>query len=164
MWFKFSGAGLIVLAVSVAMPAFAQGGQVQSKLSATQIIEVDGKTVAYSAAQAHPGDVVEYQAAYSNSGATGVGHLVATIPVPTGTTYVADSAKPASDVQASMDGVHFAPMPLMHMVKGTDGKPVQKSVPLSDYRALQWQIATLAAHAEVAASLRVRINPPVNTK
>jgi uncharacterized repeat protein (TIGR01451 family) len=144
MWFKFSGAGLIVLAVSVAMPAFAQGGQVQSKLSATQIIEVDGKTVAYSAAQAHPGDVVEYQAAYSNSGATGVGHLVATIPVPAGTTYVADSAKPASDVQASMDGVHFAPM--------------------SDYRALQWQIATLAAHAEVAASLRVRINPPVNTK
>ncbi len=162
---KISGAGLVLLAVCVAMPAFAQqGGQVQSKLTATQVVDVDGRTVAWSAAQAHPGDVVEYQATYSNSGATGVGHLLATIPVPTGTTYVASSAKPATGVQASVDGVHFAPMPLMHTVKDADGKSVQKPVPLSDYRALQWQIATLAAHADVTTSLQVRINAPVTTK
>jgi len=89
---------------------------------------------------------------------------LATIPVPTGTTYVASSAKPASAVEASVDGTHFAPMPLMHMVKGPDGKQVQRPVPLSDYRALQWQIPTLAAHADVTTSLQVRINAPVTTK
>lgn len=160
---KFSGAGLFLFAVCVAMPAFAQGGQVQSKLTAAQIVDVDGRTVAWSAAQAHPGDVVEYRATYSNSGASGVGQLLATIPVPVGTVYVASSAKPESGVQASADGVHFAPMPLMHMVKDAGGKQVQKPVPLSDYRALQWQVATLAAHADVTTSLRVRINAPVNT-
>jgi uncharacterized repeat protein (TIGR01451 family) len=160
MVFKVSGAGLALFLACVFMPAFAQGGQVQSKLTAAQVVNVDGKTVAWSAAQAHPGDVVEYQATYSNTGATGVAHLMATIPVPIGTTYVDGSAKPASDVQASTDGTHFALMPLMHMVKDPSGKMVQKPVPLSDYRALQWQVATLGAHAEATTSLQVRINAP----
>jgi hypothetical protein len=49
---------------------------------------------------------------------------------------------------------------LMHMVKDPSGKMVQKPVPLSDYRALQWQVATLGAHAEATTSLQVRINAP----
>lgn len=161
---KFSGAGLLLLAALVTTPAFAQGDQVQSKLTAAQVVDLDGKTVASSAEKAHPGDVVEYKAVYSNRGAGGVAHLLATIPVPPGTTYVAGSAKPAAGVQASADGVHFAPMPLMHTVAGADGKPEQKPLPLSDYRAVQWQVAALAAHADVTTSLRVRLNAPVNVK
>jgi uncharacterized repeat protein (TIGR01451 family) len=161
---KFSGPGLFLCALCLATPAFAQGGQVQSKLTVAQVVDVNGRTVAVSAAQAHPGDVVEYRATYSNSGATGVAHLLATIPVPIGTAYVAGSAKPESAVEASADGVHFAPMPLMHMVKDANGKQVQKPVPLTDYRAVQWQIPTLGAHADATTSLRVRIVAPVSPK
>jgi uncharacterized repeat protein (TIGR01451 family) len=164
MWFKRSAAGFCLCALSVMTSAFAQSGPVQSKLTANQVVEVAGKPVLKPAAQAHPGDVVEYRAVYTNNGATGIGHLLATIPVPAGTTYIAGSAVPAAGAQASLDGVHFAPMPLMHVVNNADGKPDQKPVPLADYRALRWQVPALSAHADVTASLRVRINPPVSAK
>jgi hypothetical protein len=52
-------------------------------------------------------------------------------------------------------------MPLTRMVKQADGSTRKEPVPLSDYRALRWEIGTLAAGATTAVSLRVRIDAPV---
>ena len=79
------------------------------------------------------------------------------MPVPVGTTFIADSAQPAQ-AQASTDSIRFAPMPLMRTVKQPDGKERQEAVPLAEYRALRWEIGTLAAGGSAVVSLRARID------
>jgi hypothetical protein len=81
------------------------------------------------------------------------------VPVPPGTTFIAASAEPAQ-AQASTDGNTFAPMPLTRMVKQADGSTRKEPVPLADYRALRWEIGTLAAGATTVVSLRVSIDAP----
>src|SRR5436190_971839 len=112
---------LCIVAASLALSqnALAQASSVTSKLTVSRVEMVDGKTVLKSAAQAKPGDVVEYSATYSNAGKSAVDHLQATLPIPVGTTLLADSARPGN-AQASTDNVNFAAMPLMHSVKLAD--------------------------------------------
>jgi hypothetical protein len=100
---------------------------------------------------------VEYSGKYHNAGAKPVEKLVATIPVPAGTTFVAGSAAPAR-AQASTDGVRFAPMPLMRSVKHADGTVRNEPVPVSDYRYVRWELGTLAAGADSTVTLRVQID------
>jgi uncharacterized repeat protein (TIGR01451 family) len=42
-----------------------------------------------------PGDVLQYSATYRNTGAAAAAKLLATVPVPPGTTFIAASAEPA---------------------------------------------------------------------
>jgi hypothetical protein len=51
-------------------------------------------------------------------------------------------------------------MPLMRTVKQPDGKERKETVPLAEYRALRWEIGTLAAGSSTVVSLRVRIDAP----
>ena len=111
--------------------------------------------------KAKPGDVIQYEAVYRNSGATAVQGLQATVPVPKGLTFVAGSSKPAG-AQASLDGKTFQPIPLMREVKKVNGPTVKQAVPLAEYRALRWNIDLLDGGKEVSVQLRaeVRTNSP----
>ena len=138
--------------------AWAQSA-VTSTLAAQRVELVDGKPVLRPAAQSKPGDVIEYSSTYKNGGTSSADKLQATVPVPAGTTLIAGSAEPALAL-ASTDGVGFAPMPLMRSVRQPDGSQRSEAVPLADYRALRWNVGTLAAGGSAAVSLRVRIDAP----
>jgi uncharacterized repeat protein (TIGR01451 family) len=133
---------------------------VTSKLIANRVDTVDGKIVLKPATQVKPGDTVEYSAVYSNPGENAADRLQATLPIPAGTVLLPDSAKPAAN-QASIDGVNFAPVPLKRRVQLANGSYQEELTPLPDYRALRWEVGTIAPGKEATVSMRVRINSPV---
>jgi hypothetical protein len=150
---------LAIAALALGQSAVAQTPAVTSTLTAQHVQVLDGKTVLKPAAQSRPGEVIEYSGTYRNGSAASVDKLQAIVPVPIGTTFVAGSAQPAA-AQASTDGSRFAPMPLVRTVRQPDGSERTESVPLSEYRALRWEVGTLGAGASVLVSLRVRIDSP----
>jgi hypothetical protein len=150
----------VCMGLGLGQAAIAQGSAVTSKLVAQRVEMVDGKAVLKPAGEGKPGEIIEYSGTYSNGGAAAVDKLLATIPVPVGTSYIAGSSNPAL-AQASTDGARFAPMPLMRSVKQPDGSERKESVPLSDYRAVRWEVGTLAPGGNAVVSLRVRIDAPV---
>lgn len=139
--------------------ALAQRAEVTSTLLAQRVDMVDGKAVLKPAAQGKPGDVIDYSSTYRNGGTAAAATLLATVPVPPGTTFMAGSAQPAA-AQASTDGIRFASMPLQRMVRLPNGSERKEPVPLAEYRALRWEIGTLAAGASAVVGLRVRIDAP----
>ena len=122
------------------------------------VVGENGKESFAPGDEAKPGEVLEYRAVYFNSSKTAVSNLGAKIPIPTGTEYLPDTAKPAS-AHASLDGVKYAPMPLMRKVKRLDGKEVEEKVPYREYRSLLWEIKEVKGEGAAAASLRVRLFP-----
>lgn len=132
---------------------------VTSTLQAQRVEIVDGKSVLRPAAQSKPGDVIDYSSTYQNAGKSAAEKLLAVVPVPAGTTLIAGSAQPAA-AQASTDGLVFAAMPLTRSVRQADGSQRSEPVPLSDYRALRWDVGTLPAGSNATVSLRVRVDAP----
>jgi hypothetical protein len=151
---------IFAVCLGLGQAASAQGTAVTSKLVAQRVEMVDGKAVAKPAGEGKPGEIIEYSGTYHNGGAAAVDKLLATIPVPIGTSYVAGSSSPAL-AQASTDGTRFAPMPLMRSVKQPDGSERKEAVPLSDYRAVRWEVGALTPGGNAVVSLRVRIDVPV---
>lgn len=151
--------GVVAAGLVMAQMALAQSSPVTSQLLAQRVEMVAGKPVLKAAGDGKPGDVLQYSATYRNTGATTAGKLLATVPVPPGTTFIAASAEPAQ-AQASTDGTTFAPMPLTRLVKQADGSTRKEPVPLADYRALRWEIGSLPAGATSVVSLRVSIDSP----
>lgn len=139
-------------------PALTAAPAVTSKLTAQRVEMIDGKAVFKPATDGKPGQVIEYVGTYKNNSKSAINKLLATLPVPVGTTYVAGSAEPSLAVQASVDGVRFAPAPLMRRIRAADGTERREPVPLSDYRALRWEIATLPADGSTEIKMRVSID------
>lgn len=143
----------------VASPLALAQGAVTSVLTAQRVDTEAGKPVLKPATATKPGDVIAYAGTYRNGGTAAADKLMAVIPVPVGTTLVAGSAEPAQ-AQASTDGARFAPMPLMRSVKLADGSEKREPVPLADYRALRWELGSLAPAASSVVALRVRVDTP----
>ena len=151
---------LLAAALGLAGNAWAQPAQITSDLRVERVEIVDGKTLFKPAQLTKPGDVLEYRVQYTNRSASAVTGLVANLPIPAGTTLVARSELPPG-VLASTDGAHFAPPPLMRTVRQSDGER-QVPVPIEEYRALRWNLGTLAAGQSEQVQARVRVNtaPP----
>ena len=149
----------LLAGLALSQVALAQNAAVRSQLVAQRIDKVDGKEVLTAATEGKPGDVLQYTGTYRNTGAVAVNKLAATIPVPLGTTFIADSAEPAP-TQASLDGARFAPTPLTRTVRQPDGSERKVAVPVSQYRALRWEVGTLAGGASTVVKLQVRIDAP----
>jgi hypothetical protein len=143
--------------LALGQAAMAQGSAVTSSLVAQRVEMVDGKAVIKPAGEGKPGEILAYSGTYRNGGVAPVDKLFATIPVPVGTSFISGSSSPAK-AQASTDGSRFAPMPLMRAVRQPDGSERQEPVPLSDYRAVRWDIGTLAPGSSAVVGLRVRID------
>lgn len=112
--------------------------------------------------EARPGDVIEYQVTYRNPAKAAARQVAATLPVPAGgMAYLDGSASPGL-LQASLDGVHFAPAPLKRDVT-REGKRVSETVPPSEYKFLRWNLGDLAAGQQVTVSARMRL-PSTNDK
>ena len=147
----------------VTPPAFAADshaapakGSVAVELTAQRVTKAQGKEVLVPADEAKPGELIEYRALYRNDGAGEAKGLMATLPIPRGTQYVAGSALPRG-VQASLDGHTFAPVPLKRTVKTPDGRSVVQEVPVAEYRALRWPLGALPSRDQRTVSARVRV-------
>ncbi len=116
------------------------------------------------AERVRPGEVIEYRVVYHNVSKQVVRQVVATLPVPADTEWVADSAKPTAQ-EASLDGQHFAAMPLRRQITLPSGQIAWREVPLKEYRALRWHLGDLAAGQQILVSARVRLStlPVVET-
>jgi uncharacterized repeat protein (TIGR01451 family) len=149
--------GLAVTLFSV--PAIAQAaGDVQISLKAQRVAVERGHEVRVSADQAKPGDVIEYDATYVNTGSAPVQGVLATLPVPAGLEYLPKTAAPAR-LEASLDGQTYAPVPLTRKVKRADGREETREVPAAEYRSLRWTIGALAAKQSVRVVARMRVSP-----
>jgi uncharacterized repeat protein (TIGR01451 family) len=141
-----------------ASPAKPAAGSVAVELTASRVTKAQGKEVLVPAEQAKPGELIEYRALYRNDGAGEAKGLMATLPIPRGTQYVAGSALPRG-VQASLDGHTFAAVPLKRTVKTPDGRTVVQDVPVAEYRALRWPLGALPSRDKRTVSARVRVEP-----
>lgn len=143
----------IALPLSFASPAAAEG-DVTVVLSAARVVAGEhGAEQLVTTDAVHPGDVLEYRATYSNQGEDPVRGLAATLPIPVGMVYLPTAA--VERIEASTDGVRFAPVPLTREVVGPDGRLRTEPVPASEYRALRWQLGELAANASRSVAARV---------
>ena len=150
---------IALITLAFAVPARAQAtSEVTVELSAHRVIQQNGKEVLESAEKARPGEVVEYRATCRNTSTHGVKSVAATLPVPTGTEYVAGTASPKGAL-ASLDGKTYEPMPLKRKERLADGREVVREVPVSEYRYLRWTIASLDAGAEKSVRARLRVTP-----
>ena len=125
---------------------------VSVNLSAYEIsMNKKGESVVKPVQQVKPNDIIEYRATYTNNTANPIKGLVATLPIPADTQFLAKSTP--AQAQASTDGVNFAAMPLKRKV-GTQ----MVNVPLQEYRALRWTIAELPAGKSTTVTAQTRVN------
>jgi len=154
---KVLAAAAVILAAG--LPVQGEGGAkapVEARLDVERIVRApDGHESRSSADSAKPGDILEYVVTYRNTTRDPVRDLQATLPIPPATELVAGSARPAT-ARASLDSREFAAMPLKRKVK-RDGREVEESVPLHDYRYLRWSIAELRGGESMTFSARVRV-------
>lgn len=131
---------------------------VEVKLERRKVVMANGKETLQDASSAKPGDILEETATYTNKSATTVTKLVASLPIPQNTEFVANSAKPAAaSAKASTDGVSFRAMPLSRKVKQANGVETEQLVPLNEYRFLRWYPGELASGKSVVYSARFKI-------
>lgn len=145
----------VARAQALAQPAGASpvSAQLVQKLITTA---ADGKEVLSDVTQVKPGDKLQYELTYSNTGASAVKGLLATLPIPAGTSYQPDTALPPP-ATVSADGVQFGKPPLKRQVE-RNGKVVEETVPPHEYKALRWSIGDLAVNGSVTVKARVEVN------
>jgi uncharacterized repeat protein (TIGR01451 family) len=158
---NFGQRACLSLAAVVLLAAFepslrADAPDLKANLLAQLVVTDGGKETFLPAEKAKPGDVIQYQAVYRNSGNAAARNVAVTLPIPTGLALVAESASPAAE-QATRDGTKFAAVPLTQKVKNAAGVEEEQPVPLSDYRALRWTISELPAGGTTTVSLRARV-------
>lgn len=115
-----------------------------------------GESVVKPVQQVKPNDIIEYRATYTNNTNNVIKGLVATLPIPADTQFLAKSSP--AQAQASTDSVNFAAMPLKRKV----GMQTV-NVPLQEYRALRWTIAELAAGKSITVTAQTRVNSTTKT-
>jgi uncharacterized repeat protein (TIGR01451 family) len=142
--------------VVLVLLSLAAQAEVKVEMKAETVTIQQGKEVLSAAKQAAPGDIVKYTAVYKNTDKAPAAQVLATIPVPAATEYVAGSATPAGAL-ASVDGTNFSPIPLKRKVKDSAGKLVEQEIPVSEYRALRWSLGDLAGGASRTVSARVKL-------
>lgn len=150
-------AALVALALPVPFAAFAQSAPKVSLTAHRVAVDAKGRESFQPAAEARPGETVEYRAAYRNSGIASVGDVEATLPIPDGTEYVARTARPAPAL-ASLDGRTFEPLPLKRRVRLANGAETMRDIPAAEYRYLRWTLGSIEAGRAATVSARVRVS------
>jgi uncharacterized repeat protein (TIGR01451 family) len=149
---------LVALALPVPLAAFAQPALRISLTARRVAVDARGRESFQPAAEARPGETVEYRAAYRNPGAASVREVQATLPIPEGTEYVARTARPAPAL-ASLDGRTFEPLPLKRRVRLANGQEEWHEIPAVEYRYLRWTLGSIEAGRAETVRARVRVSP-----
>lgn len=139
--------------ISVAVISSTQAADaLKMELQANKITKnEDGKAVSVAASNAKTGETVQYRAIYTNVVDQPLSEVAVTLPIPASMTFTG-VAQPSS-AQATVDGKNYADMPLMRRV---NGKVIK--IPLSEYKALRWNIKWLPANKSADVSLNTIVN------
>ena len=151
---KYSLKKLMLTAlISAAVFSIAQAADaLKMELQASKITKsANGKESYVAASDAKTGETVQYRAVYTNVIEQPISDVAVTLPIPANMTFTGE-AKPSS-AQATVDGKNYADMPLMRKV---NGKVVK--IPLSEYKALRWNIKLLPAKKSADVSLNTIVN------
>ena len=154
-------AGALALALDFAQAADA-GRSLSVELAVFHVIPASGQAAERleAVSRTQPGDILEYQARYRNDKAGAsrpVRQVQALLPIPAvAAVYVPGSAWPAG-AEASADGKRFEAMPLKRWVTRPDGSREQIDVPVTEYRALRWNLGDLAPGDVRMVRARVRV-------
>ncbi|MDD4929569.1 MAG: hypothetical protein PHP85_09860 [Gallionella sp.] len=133
-------------------------GDVEVVLQQFKVVVHNGAEELKPVERIKPGEIIQYQATYSNVSDHAVHQLQANLPIPPETEYLPGSAKPAI-VEASTDGVTYAAVPLRKKVLLANGKTEERDVPVSEYRSLRWAIGDINAGQKVSVYARIRLAP-----
>lgn len=106
---------------------------------------------------ARPGDVLEYQATYTNRSDKPVNQVIAHLPLPEGLEYVPKSAKPAGGARMSTQDKQFGEEPLSR--KSVAGK--SEAIPYNEYRDVRWTIGQIPAGKSVSVIARAKVEAVV---
>lgn len=107
----------------------------------------DGSEITTDAANAKPGERLRYTAVYRNTTDRRLSSVVATVPVPPGTTLERESPRPAAAAY-SVDGIVFRLWP---------AEAIQQP-PAALVRAIRWAAVDLAPGASFTVTLTVEID------
>lgn len=143
---------LITLASALLLSTAHADDALKMDLTANQIVKtVDGQVSYIPVRTAPTGTIIQYKATYTNTVNQDINDLAVTLPIPANMTFTGE-ASPVS-AQASIDGKNYADMPLMRKV---GGKMVK--IPVSEYRALRWNIKLLPANKSAAVTLNTSVD------
>ncbi len=155
---KSLAAAIFAVVFIIGTSAFAQSKDpVSVELKARKVIKAGEKEAFEPASKAVPGDAIQYDAIYKNTTAAAIRGLQPMLPIPAGTEYIADSAKPAP-TEASLNGKDFESFPIKRKVKTADGKEELREVPASQIRALRWKVGDLDGGVSTTMVARVRVS------
>jgi uncharacterized repeat protein (TIGR01451 family) len=152
------------------IPVFAQSNEVSIRTEIfviSQITGADGAVTeeAKPATTARPGQIVEYRLVARNETDTTLpaGTVVITGPVPSGTTFVPDSATPKSErilTEYSADGTNFTDADSPILSGSGDNRTV---VDPTAYQAVRWTLLVpFEPGQEETFVYRVTVNPATN--
>jgi hypothetical protein len=128
-------------------------------LSAQRVVnDANGVESLTDAADAKPGDIVQYTAVFLNACDKDLRRIEPVLPIPDGMEYIGSSAKPAAS-EASLDGRRFAPVPLVAERRIERGVELIAELPQRAYRALRWQAVDLAPGESITVKARVVVVP-----
>jgi uncharacterized repeat protein (TIGR01451 family) len=147
-----------VLAIAATTPAAAPLAEAAAKspltvqLSVKKIVIKDDKEVLIDAANAAPGDILEYRAEYNNIGSTAINKAALTLPLPLHTTYIDGSALPVAVTASNRSAIADFKSP-----------PLLPQTPDDAIGALRWAVADLAPGKSAVVKARVRIDVPTQS-
>ncbi|UJF17479.1 hypothetical protein L0B53_01540 [Vibrio sp. SS-MA-C1-2] len=137
-------------------------GKLNSVIEAYRVtVDNSGEEVRSPAEEAFPGDIIEYQLVYSNVSEGDLKSLAITGPIPTNTTYVANSnrTKVDSEFTVSIDNKKTFESEPVKRKEVKDGKEVEVIISAEEYHALRWNTqALLKAGEEQVFTYRVKVN------
>ncbi|HEY4319325.1 MAG TPA: hypothetical protein VGN04_17130 [Herbaspirillum sp.] len=145
----FQGISAIAAAPVAAPLAETAKSPLTVQLSVKKVVVEDDKEVLVDAANAAPGDILEYRAEYKNVGQAAIGKIALTLPLPLHTSYIDGTAQPAAMTASNRSAIaDFKSPPLLPQTEN------------DAIGALRWAVAKLAPGRNAVVSARVRIDLP----
>ncbi|CAA6824148.1 MAG: Unknown protein [uncultured Thiotrichaceae bacterium] len=150
------------LGTTVAVAAKQSQGPLVSEMMAFVVkTNQQGKEVLKSSKLAEPGQVIEYQLVYKNTGQKALSGLAVTGPIPGNTSYLGKTASTQipSNFLVSIDGGKtYEKTPVTRQVKNNAGKMETVVVAAEKYTHLRWRVSnSLKAGGKQLYTYRVKV-------
>ena len=156
-------AALILVCLSLSSHAIAANNvDIKIKAEKIAVIVKDGKKIekTVSAKKFQPGDTIFYTITYSNNSGEPAKDAVIDDPIPTGTTYIHESASGAgADISFSIDGgkTFKKPTLLMYQVEPSKGKKEQRVASPDQYTNIRWTLPLIPPKGSGKVSFKVMV-------
>ncbi|HPE61498.1 MAG: DUF11 domain-containing protein [Thiothrix sp.] len=146
--FKKRDYAYLMLAASIIAGGFAiansqaRTAPLQNTLQAYLVgVDQQGREILQPTREVEPGQLIEYQLTYSNTGSSALKDVVVTGPIPAATAYMPQSARSQAraQLQVSVDnGKTFESEPVKRMITDKNGRKVEVIIPPSEYSHVRW--------------------------